>query len=330
MTDMADWRSRVGDVWAEEWRRTDRSLSDLSRHLDAAIRDAAPVRTSSRQVPNRHAGPDPASPPSHDERLAPSRDGECHDGRSAADAPGASGEPGSCPDGCEATPSGTVLDVGCGAGATSLALAAARPDLAVTGIDLSPALVAIAADRVPAARFRVADAATASPGVAADLLVSRHGVMFFADPVAAFANLRRHAAWDARLVFSCFADPADNAFAHDLPASVFGTAPMPGLAPGPFAFADPDRVATVLAAAGWRDATVERIAFDYIAGAGDDPVADAVSFLSRIGPCARGLSGADPDDRARLAMRLVDALARYRDRDRIVLPASAWLWRARK
>lgn len=268
MTAAADWRARVGDVWAEEWRRTDRSLADLSRHLDAAILAAAP-----------------ASP-------------------------------------------AVVLDVGCGAGATSAALAAARPDWTITGIDLSDALVAIARDRVPSAGFRVADAATDPLPVRPDLVVSRHGVMFFADPAAAFARLHAAAAPGARLLFSCFRDRAANAFAGDLVTAVTGSAPVepPGYAPGPFAFARESRVAMILAASGWLHANAEAVDFDYVAGEGDDPVGDAASFLSRIGPLA-SIVASDP---GALRPRLTAALARYVTGNRVVLPASAWIWRATK
>ena len=270
MTDATAWQTRVGDVWAAEWRRTDRSLADLSRRLDAAILAAAP--------------PGPAA----------------------------------------------ALDIGCGAGATSGALHAARPDLAITGVDLSAPLVAVAAARFPAVAFRVADAAADPLPPAPALLVSRHGVMFFADPAAAFARLRAAAAPGARLVFSCFADRACNAFAHDLVTELTGAAPAAseGYAPGPFAFADRDRTAAILAAAGWRDAQAERVDFDYVAGEGDDPVADAAAFLSRIGPLASVVAAAP--DRDALVTRLSAALARYRAGNRVVLPASAWIWRATK
>lgn len=268
MTAAADWRSRVGDVWAAEWRRTDRSLADLSRHLDAAIPAAAP------------AGP------------------------------------------------GDVLDIGCGAGATSLALATARPDLAVTGIDLSEPLIEVARSRVPTARFEVADAAHDPLDLVPDLLVSRHGVMFFADPVAAFTRLRAAAAPGAALVFSCFRDRALNAFAGDLVEEVIGERPVdpPGYAPGPFAFAPRDRVERLLAQAGWTAVSATSVDFAYVAGAGDDPVADAVDFLTRIGPLASAIAAAP--DGARLRARLADALCAYRTGSHVQLPAAAWIWRA--
>ena len=131
MTDASEWRGRVGEAWAEEWRRTDRSLAPVQ----AALLDTL--------VP----------------RLCASAE---------------------------------VLDIGCGAGSTSLALADARPDARVTGLDLSEALVAAARERAAGrAGFEVGDASTWTRPDARrfDALVSRHGVMFFDDPAAAFAHL---------------------------------------------------------------------------------------------------------------------------------------------
>lgn len=269
---------RVGDVWAAEWRRTDRSLADLSRHLNAAIASVAPEQ-------------------------------------------------------------GHALDIGSGAGATSLALAAARPALRVTGVDLSAGLVAVArqragegmADRL---HFLCDDAlACAAEEGPFDLLCSRHGVMFFPEPVAALSALRRSARAGASLFFSCFADRAANGFAM-LAEGAIGdvgspdTGPDTGYAPGPFAFANRDRVATWLERAGWRPESAARVEFDYVVGEGDDPVADALSFLSRIGPAARALTQAAAPDRERIASALRHGLERYRTGDHIVLPGSAWIWRA--
>src|SRR5687768_6697906 len=103
----------------------------------------------------------------------------------------------------EAVPGRRVLDIGCGGGELSLGIARMRPPATVIGIDISPDLIAAARERASgrsAVEFAVADAATWSrPGFAPDLLVSRHGVMFFADPVAAFAHLARIATPEACL-----------------------------------------------------------------------------------------------------------------------------------
>ncbi|KQN26208.1 hypothetical protein ASE86_08665 [Sphingomonas sp. Leaf33] len=300
MTSAQDWTGRVGDVWADEWRRTDRSFADLSRHLDAAIAVAAPG------------------------------------GQFRA------------------------LDVGCGAGGTSLALATARPEAVIVGIDLSPSLVAVANDRraspaLPRWRTpRTAGDSSDTPALATarrhgeddasitflvgdaldlatahapfDLLCSRHGVMFFDDPVAAFATLRQVAAPGARLVFSCFRDWIDNAFAA-APARALGIA-VPGSGPGPFAFSDRSRVASILSAAGWRDGQAAPVDFVYRAGEGDDPVGDALDMLQRIGPAASALRMQAGAERAASVDRLRAVIDRYRTGDVVDFPAAAWIWSA--
>lgn len=229
---------------------------------------------------------------------------------------------------------GKALDIGCGAGSTSLALATARADLAVTGIDVSPELVAVAQSRaqeLPNCTFLTADldadVAIADPD-SVDLLVSRHGVMFFADPAAIFARIRAAARPGAPLVFSCFRPASANPWASTLVAEVTGTAPAQstGYAPGPFGFADPSIPKAFLAAAGWQLAAPEPVDFTYIAGEGADPLAEAVALLRRIGPIASAIrTSADPHA---MVDRLATVLERYRTGDLIAFPAAAWLWRA--
>ncbi len=224
-----------------------------------------------------------------------------------------------------------AIDIGCGAGATSLALADARPDATVTGLDLSADLIRTARTRAGdcgAVTFHHGDAIAMAPQIPpADLIVSRHGVMFFADPVAAFATLRTAASPSARLVFSCFRDRSDNVWASDLIEQVTGTRPQSaaGYAPGPFGFADRTATAAILTQAGWSVDSATRIDFAYIAGAGPDPVADAADFFHQIGPLASALKdAADPS----LDDRLKSALQRYTADGIVALPASAWIWRA--
>lgn len=271
MTNATDWTGPVGDVWASEWRRTDRSFAGLAPHLNAAILAAA--------------------------------------------APGIG-----------------IVDIGCGAGATSIAVADALPDACVTGIDLSPALIAIAGERAAGrsnVAFTCADILATAPAYRPDLLISRHGVMFFADPVAAFATLASAAAPGARLVFSCFAERAANRWAAESLTAVGGDGDAPtGTDPGPFAFADPARVAAMLAQSGWAATHPQRIDFAYRAGVGDRPVDDAVDFFSRIGPSAPLLRAASPSERSTAIARLTAVCERYADGDAADFPASAWIWTA--
>jgi trans-aconitate methyltransferase len=133
---------------------------------------------------------------------------------------------------------GRVADIGCGAGATSVSLARRRPDLDILGIDIAPQLVAVAEERgadLPNLTFSVGDAAGISATAAYDMLISRHGVMFFDDPVAAFAGLHAMAKPGAPIVFSCMRAMVHNRWAYDLVEAVTGRAPQPpaGMVPAP-------------------------------------------------------------------------------------------------
>jgi len=278
MTEASEWRGRVGDVWAQEWRRTDRMLAPVNVALvDQAAAFAAPL-----------------------------------------------GRP-------------RILDIGCGAGATSLALADALADAEITGIDLSEPLVAVARARAggrPGLRFEVADATAWTPAAAGfDLIVSRHGIMFFDDPIAAFAHLHGLGGAGARLVFSCFRARDDNQWVASLRPIFERFAPealaAPDSAPGPFAFGDPTRIEEILAASGFAAPGVRAVDFDFVAGAGADPVADAVSYFRRIGPFARLLSSLDQGAAEAALVQLAEIAAAHRAGDQITFRAAAWLVTAR-
>jgi SAM-dependent methyltransferase len=228
-----------------------------------------------------------------------------------------------------------ALDIGCGAGELSLALARGHPHARVVGVDVSPQLVEAArerAQRLPNLEFELADAAHWHPAddFTPQLLISRHGVMFFDDPPGAFANLASFAAGDARLLFSCFRDRRENPFFTEvgacLPASA--EAPDPG-APGPFAFAEREHVTAILEDAGWSEIAFEPFDFAMIAGAGENPVEDAVDYFTRIGPAAVALREmTEPVRRETLAA--IRAVAEENCRDGVVaLRAACWLVTAR-
>lgn len=236
-----------------------------------------------------------------------------------------------------AAPAGAVriIDIGCGAGVTSLAIARARPDARVTGVDISSDLIAVARERgagLANLTFIDAPAQEAAAALApVDLYVSRHGVMFFPDPVAAFSALRAAATDDAGLIFTCFRAVTENPWAVSLIAAATGAPPQPpsGYSPGPFAFADPAFVTDLLARAGWRAAVPVPVDYSYKAGAGDDPVGDALSFFKRIGPTAGLLRAAEGDARAAMIDRLRVVLERQRVGNNVDFPAAAWLWSAK-
>ena len=223
-----------------------------------------------------------------------------------------------------------VLDIGCGAGELSLAIARGRPAVSVTGVDVSPQLVATARERgahLGNVDFSLSDAAkwSAQDGRAPDFLVSRHGVMFFDDPSAAFANLAAEAAPGASLMFSCFRDLAQNPAFTEVGRLLPDQPPAAGTAPGPFALADQGRVRAILNSGGWTDIAFEEFDYPMIVVAGENPVEDAVSYFSRIGPAARTMAELPQDAKARFLGRLRDLCERNCREGIVALPAAAWI-----
>lgn len=233
-----------------------------------------------------------------------------------------------------AQPGETAIDVGCGPGTTTAALAAAvGPEGHVLGVDISQVLIdAAATRRLSNATFVVADAA-AHPFEAAsvDLIFSRFGVMFFADPVAAFANLRRALKPSGRLAFVCWRSPQDNPWAL-APVRAAGPflalPPRPGSEePGQFAFGDRARVERILNGAGFTDLAIEPL--DVEIWMGRDP-ADVVANAGRFGPLARPLADADPAAAAQAKAAIVEAMAPHATKDGVSLPGGCWLVGAKR
>jgi SAM-dependent methyltransferase len=230
----------------------------------------------------------------------------------------------------------SVLDVGCGAGELSLALGRGRPRTQVIGVDISPQLVAAANERgknLANVSFQLGNAAEWTPpaGFRPEQLVSRHGVMFFDDPTTAFAHLAGIAAPDAGLLFSCFRGPAEN----EIFTGVGKLLPPPETppdptAPGPMAFADPERVRAILSDAGWTNIAFEPFDFAMVAGVGEDAVSDALDYFKVIGPAAAAMADMTPEEREEI-MGKVRAYLRTKEFDGVVaLGAAAWIVTARR
>ena len=233
-------------------------------------------------------------------------------------------------------PGERLLDVGCGCGETTAELASrVGPTGAVVGIDISAPLIRFARTLVKEAgpsnlRFEQADAQTYRfPAGSFDLVFSRFGVMFFDDPEAAFRNLHSSLAPGGRVAFVCWPAPQENLFVTiPLAAAVRHVAPPtppePG-APGPFAFADPDRVRAIMSRAQFADIVIERIV-ERVGGKSIDGTAE---MLLQIGPLDEALRDLDDGTKQAIRADICDALVPFAHSGRVVLDAVAWLVTAR-
>ncbi len=222
-----------------------------------------------------------------------------------------------------------VLDVGCGAGAVSRAISRRLgPEAQVVGVDISEPLVAharrLAAAEGSAAQFVRADAQTHGFGPALfDRIVSRFGVMFFDDPAAAFANLRRACRPGARLAAIAWRSAAENPFMTTAERAARPLLPQmpprPAGGPGQFAFADAGHVQAILAEAGWSDAGLEPFDADCAL-----PEAELTPYLTRFGPLGLALPQLAPEARARVADAVRQAFEPFVEGDQVRFRAACW------
>ena len=231
-----------------------------------------------------------------------------------------------------------VMDIGCGAGALSLMAAKqVGANKGVLGVDISAPLLALATHRAHEAslpaQFERADASSYVASMPADAVISRFGVMFFADPVAAFANILANTASGGRLAFACWQALPQNdwAFAPIRAALPFlNEPPQPGEpnAPGPFAFQDKDRTAGILRQAGWQDVEIAPLEFDMALP--DDDVEASAKFMLQLGPLSRLLAdqgiATGPVEAA-----LQQLLSQHQAEDgRVRMKAASWIVTGRK
>jgi ubiquinone/menaquinone biosynthesis C-methylase UbiE len=234
-----------------------------------------------------------------------------------------------------AQPGERALDIGCGCGTTTFLLAMkVAPEGTVAGVDISAPMLNVAQARAHAQNsdiaFVEADASVHDFQPVFDLVFSRFGVMFFADPAAAFANIRKAIAPRGRLAFVCWRSLKENvwaslpmAAAKDLLPPQEATDPY---APGPFAFAEKDRLKGILEKAGYRDIRID--AFDSVMNMGRTPDAAADQTL-KIGPLARAISEVDDSTRTKIRAVVEKVLAPYQTPAGVVPPAACWLVGAR-
>lgn len=219
-----------------------------------------------------------------------------------------------------------VLDVGCGCGGSSVALArAVGPAGSVVGVDVSRPMLAVAKTRdpsLPNLTFVEADASAHPFPATFDLALSRFGVMFFDDPVAAFANIRR-AVSAGRIAFMCWREPSANPW-QSVPARAVEALlpPAPARRGDRFAFADPERTKRVLGDAGFREIRIEPHDAALLFGNAPEEAAEALAGFGSVGPRIDGV--AEPLRAAALAA-IADAVRDLATADGVALGAGTWI-----
>jgi SAM-dependent methyltransferase len=258
----------------------------------------------------------------------------------------------------------SVLDVGCGTGTTTLAVARLlgskgqlangprpngprpngprpsgqrpgdqQPGDQTVGVDISQPMIAVARSRAAAegstASFICADAQTHPFEPSSfDIIISRFGVMFFEDPVSAFANLHRAATADAELCFAAWRSPAENPFmttAERAAGPLLAHIPPrePG-APGQFAFADEARLRYILQASGWANIDIQPLDASC-----SFPETELVRYFTHLGPLGRVFQEADEHVRTQIIATVREAFAPYVHRDEVRFTAACWKVSAR-
>jgi ubiquinone/menaquinone biosynthesis C-methylase UbiE len=226
-----------------------------------------------------------------------------------------------------------VVDIGCGCGSTTIAFAnKVGPRGYVLGVDVSAPMLARAKEVVPAGaplEFALADATVhAFRPASFDLLASRFGVMFFADPALSFTNMRKALRPGGRLAFACWRTPRDNPWLMvPLMAAYQHVPKMPELGPedpGPFSFAKEERVRRILEDAGFSSIAFERhdLSLDVAAGRGLDV---AVKTAADMGPASRALDGHPPETIAAATASIRAALAPFAQGNTVPLGGSIWI-----
>jgi SAM-dependent methyltransferase len=209
-----------------------------------------------------------------------------------------------------------------------------EPGGEVIGLDISRPMLEVARRRgegVANVQFREADAQTASLAPAAfDGVFSRFGVMFFADPTAAFRNLLAALKSGGRLAFVCWRSLAENPWMTEPMATAAerlppGPPPLPPDAPGPFAFADPERVRGILTEAGFADVALTPVDAEI----GGNSLDDSLTLALRIGPLGARLRES-PELRPQVSEAVRDTLARHVRDGQVWMRGAVWIVTAQR
>jgi ubiquinone/menaquinone biosynthesis C-methylase UbiE len=248
----------------------------------------------------------------------------------------------------------TIIEIGCGCGDLSLALSPPLgPDGKILGLDVSTPMLArakaraceAAAPHLAQTEFISADATDYAFDPIGDLIISRFGVMFFADPLAAFKNIGRGLKPGGRLAILCWCSLEENFWVTHLFDAVSDLAPKPEPAlpaaasfeePGPYAFANQQRICGLLEKAGFTQVRARRITAELQLGEApaeardknSAAVEDALVLALQLGPIGALMRNADPDLQVLIKQRVQSRLANCVTNGRIELEAACWLYEA--
>jgi SAM-dependent methyltransferase len=233
-------------------------------------------------------------------------------------------------------PDDRVLDIGCGNGFTTRESARRATNGTALGVDLSSHMI-------ERARLRAAEQGIANVGFvqadaqihrfdeeAFDVAISRAGVMFFGDPVRAFANIARALRRDGRLAVVVWQDLARNHWVRDVMTALAAGRDLPAQrpdAPGPFSLAEPERIREILAAAGFTHIEIDGIEEPLLFG----PTAEeAFRFASGLGVTESMLRDLDESRRAQALAALRTTIEAHETPEGVLFASAAWLVRGRR